>query len=112
MKSSHIVAMEYESMYGVLSSFAPRYKEVVGILAQLQRACEKDAGSSYSFIEMSTWRKECMKNMIVSKETEFRQIVGELQDHGIIVCNRKKDMMVCIPTQESNLEKLGKTGKR
>ena len=111
----------------VLESIAPLHTEILQELAKLQLEVgkKKDSGvpskssSSQSslpdFVEYATWKEKCSKGMLISKETDLRNMMKELIDHGMIELKKNEktyEEMVCIPVgNKGKLKEILNLGK-
>lgn len=104
--------IDYVFMEKVLKSIAPKHTEILKRLGELQLSKSGDAsisGDKYDFVDYIEWKQKCFRQMIVTKESEFKKMMSELIDHKIIELKSDnvagKDF-VCIPTTRSKVKEI------
>jgi len=107
IKATQRQVLDYVFIQKVLKSIAPKHTEIIKELCKLQ--ISKGKGDTYSsigknsyiWVNFNEWNSVCKNKMIATKADEFRSMVRELKDHGMIEYrdeNSEGNSFVCIPT--------------
>lgn len=87
----------------VLKNLAPRHAEVVQILARLQLAQSKTDG----WIDYLVFRTECKSICAISKDSQLRSFLVELNDHRLIISKKEAGAeLVRVPYSEAKLHEI------
>lgn len=85
----------------VLRNLAPRHTEVVQLLAQLQ------SGSSNEWVDYLKYRDRCKQACAINKDTQLRNLLTELKDHGLVVTKTEGSNELCqIPFSAAKLREI------
>ena len=79
-------ASRVEHIESVLDSLAPRHTEVMQVLARLQLESKDD-----DWVKMMAFRKQCKNEHLVTKDAQLDVYLNELNDHGLINTDNRKD---------------------
>jgi Origin recognition complex subunit 2 len=91
-----------ERVLQVLQNLAPRYSEVMQILAQLQLTELRK--SSQVWVDYKALRDACKSRFVVDKDSKLRTLQTELADHRLLVSkNEGPTEYVSIPCPEDKL---------
>ena len=72
-----------ERVLQVLSNLAPRYGEVMQILAQLQLS--EMQKTSQCWVDYKTFRAACKSRFVIDKDSKLRTLQTELSDHRLLL---------------------------
>jgi origin recognition complex subunit 2 len=87
----------------VLKNLAPRHAEVVQILARLQLGQSQIDG----WIDYSAFRGECKTKCAISKDSQLRSFLVELNDHRLIISKKDNGTeLVRVPYSEAKLHEI------
>eukprot|EP00934_Nitzschia_sp_Nitz4_P002418 Nitzschia sp. Nitz4//scaffold38_size140716//131879//133552//NITZ4_003177-RA/size140716-processed-gene-0.48-mRNA-1//1//CDS//3329550168//2413//frame0 len=94
-----------QSIFGVLSSLAPRVTEVLQELARFQM--EKVAKGE-NWVAYKALLRQCVHKCIISSDHTMRSFLGELSDHRIVELNNEEgsDSMCRIPRDVNTLRQI------
>jgi len=102
--------LDLHFMQKTLSSLAPRHTEVLKVLAQLQiakaRGSQKSTKKScFDCVQYKLLKENCVKEMVLSSDTDLKNIMNELLDHGMVVkqFDADNEEIVSIPTTKSKI---------
>jgi origin recognition complex subunit 2 len=85
----------------VLRNLAPRHTEVVQLLAQLQ------SGSANEWVDYLKYRDRCKQACAINKDTQLRNLLTELKDHGLVVTKTEGSNELCqIPFSAEKLREI------
>ena len=111
MKGKNQNDLDFRFMQKTLRSLAPRHTEVLKAFAQLQLNIIRKSKSikwahSNDCVQYKEFKEKFVKEMIHSSDTDLKDIMIELRDHGIIVkkVDHDKEDIVSIPTTRSNIK--------
>ena len=87
----------------VLKNLAPRHAEVVQILARLQLGQSQTDG----WIDYLVFRGECKTKCAISKDSQLRSFLVELNDHRLIISKKDNGTeLVRVPYSEAKLHEI------
>jgi origin recognition complex subunit 2 len=87
----------------VLKNLAPRHAEVVQILARLQMGQSQIDG----WIDYLVFRQECKTKCAISKDSQLRAFLVELNDHRLIISKKDNGTeLVRVPYSEAKLHEI------
>jgi origin recognition complex subunit 2 len=87
----------------VLKNLAPRHAEVVQILARLQLGQSQTDG----WIDYLVFRNECKSICAISKDSQLRSFLVELNDHRLIISKiEDRAELVRVPYSEAKLHEI------
>lgn len=90
----------------VLKNLAPRYGEVMQILAKLQLN-ELKSSSKSPWVDYKVFRTECKSGFIIDKESKLRTLQTELTDHRLMISKTEgPSEFVSIPYNEDKLKEI------
>ena len=93
----------------VLKHLAPRHAEIVKILAKLQLEAKKPSshGKGRKWIDHKLYLKTCQDRMAINKDSQLRQYLSELSDHGLVVSKVQGSVeVVQIPYDDKKLQEI------
>lgn len=93
----HIERASVVAVAKVLESLAPRHAEVVQLLATLQRSRNSEP------VSFATLKSQCASKMLTSSDSQLRNMLKELSDHGIVSVRTDEEtakQIVCIPHKD------------
>jgi origin recognition complex subunit 2 len=79
----------------ILRHLAPRYGEVLQLLAKLQLK-ELQAPGHSSWVLFQTFKAACKANFIIDKDSKLRALLTELTDHKMVVCKSSESQSECV----------------
>jgi Origin recognition complex subunit 2 len=81
----------------VLKNLAPRYGEVMQVLAKLQLK-ELKSSSASPWVDYKVFRSECKSGFLIDKESKLRTLQTELTDHRLMISKTEgRSEFVSIP---------------
>jgi hypothetical protein len=94
-----------ERVLHVLKSLAPRYAEVLQTLARLQ--LDIPSQEEDTWIDYIVFRDKCKAECIVTKDTQLRNFLTELVDHGLLEHRTNEEYeSVTIPYSRAKLREI------
>ena len=84
----------------VLRGLAPRHTEVVQLLAQLQTKANE-------WVDYLQYRDRCKTACAVNKDSQLRQLMKELMDHGLVASKTQgSSELVQIPFSTGKIQEI------
>ncbi|GAX10610.1 origin recognition complex subunit 2 [Fistulifera solaris] len=91
----------------IIGSMAPKHAEILQILAQLQLQQLQVDQDKEGWVEFSTFRDQCKKKYIITKDHQLDPFLTELGDHRLIQKNIIKGVnYISIPHAQEELKKV------
>jgi Origin recognition complex subunit 2 len=85
MKQQSRVNEQAERVIQVLRNLAPRYGEVMQILAQLQTSEMQGSASQEGWVDYKVFRAACKSRFVIDKDSKLRTLQTELSDHHLLL---------------------------
>jgi Origin recognition complex subunit 2 len=85
MKQQSRVNEQAERVIQVLRNLAPRYGEVMQILAQLQLSEMQGSASQEGWVDYKVFRAACKSRFVIDKDSKLRTLQSELSDHHLLL---------------------------
>jgi Origin recognition complex subunit 2 len=99
------VTEQGERVLQVLKNLAPRYGEVMQILAQLQLA--EFQSTSLPWVDYKVFRAACKSRFVIDKDSKLRTLQAELSDHRLMISKTEGPVeYVSIPYSEAKLRDI------
>jgi Origin recognition complex subunit 2 len=90
----------------VLKNLAPRYGEVMQVLAKLQLK-ELKSSSASPWVDYKVFRSECKSGFLIDKESKLRTLQTELTDHRLMISKTEgRSEFVSIPYNMDKLKEI------
>jgi len=90
----------------VLKNLAPRYGEVMQVLAKLQMK-ELKSSSNSPWVDYKVFRADCKSSFLIDKESKLRSLLSELKDHRLILSKTEgSSEYVSIPYDDEKLKEI------